>query len=82
MRRTDITVHGFRSTFKMWCDEKTTFPNQAVEFCVAHIPGDEAEKAYRRRSDACGTQADHGSLGCLRNKAISKVINIDSPRGA
>jgi len=50
MGRTDITVHGFRSTFKTWCDEETNFSNQAVEFCVAHVPGDEAEKAYRRGS--------------------------------
>jgi len=50
MGRADITVHGFRSTFKTWCDEETNFSNQAVEFCVAHVPGDEAEKAYRRRS--------------------------------
>jgi hypothetical protein len=43
-------VQGFRSTFKTWCEGETNFSNQAVEFCIAHVPGDEAEKAYRRRS--------------------------------
>jgi hypothetical protein len=37
MGRTDVTVHGFRSTFKTWCDEETNFSNQAVEFCIAHM---------------------------------------------
>jgi integrase len=46
----DATVHGFRAAFKTWADEETTFQNQAVEFCLAHIPGDQAERAYRRRS--------------------------------
>jgi len=50
MNRTDITVHGFRATFRTWADEETNFSNQAVEFCLSHVPGDEAEKAYRRRS--------------------------------
>lgn len=47
----DVTVHGFRATFRTWADEETEFSNQAVEFCIAHVPGgDEAEKVYRRRS--------------------------------
>ena len=50
MDRTSITVHGFRATFRTCADEEMEFSNQAVEFCLAHIPGDEAEKAYRRRS--------------------------------
>jgi len=50
MGRTDITVHGFRATFRTWADEEKDFSNQAVEFCLAHVPGDEAEKAYRRGS--------------------------------
>jgi hypothetical protein len=48
--RTGITVHGFRATFRTWADEEMNFSNQAVEFCLAHVPGDEAVKAYRRGS--------------------------------
>jgi integrase len=47
----DATVHGTaRACFRTWADEVTSFSNQAVEFCLAHVPGDEAEKAYRRGS--------------------------------
>jgi integrase len=40
--RTGITVHGFRATFRTWADEERDFSNQAVEFCLAHVPGDES----------------------------------------
>ena len=62
----DATVHGFRAAFRTWADEVTTFQNQAVEFCLAHIPGDEAEKAYRRRQHAGQANADHGGVGGVR----------------
>src|SRR4029453_5914782 len=48
--RANVTTHGFRATFRTWADEEMNFSNQAVEFCLAHVPGDNAEKAYRRRS--------------------------------
>jgi integrase len=31
MGRADITVHGFRSTFRDWAAERTNFPNHVVE---------------------------------------------------
>jgi integrase len=42
------TVHGFRSTFRDWVEEATSFPPQLAEAALAHITGDEAERAYRR----------------------------------
>jgi integrase len=44
----DITVHGFRSTFKDWATEKTNFPNIVSEMALAHTIDDEVEAAYRR----------------------------------
>lgn len=77
--RADITVHGFRSTFKTWCDEETNFSNQAVEFCIAHVPGDEAEKAYRRRSMLAKRKQIMDAWGAFATKPIgAKVININS----
>ena len=32
----DLTVHGFRSSFKTWALENTIFPTQAVEYALAH----------------------------------------------
>jgi integrase len=44
----DITVHGFRSTFRDWAAERTSFPNEVVEMALAHAVGDKVEAAYRR----------------------------------
>jgi len=44
----DVTVHGFRSTFKDWASERTNFPREVSEAALAHIVGDKVEAAYRR----------------------------------
>jgi integrase len=36
MERTDITVHGFRSTLRDWTAETTNYPNEVVEMALAH----------------------------------------------
>lgn len=43
-----ITVHGFRSTFRDWAAENTSFENIVVEQALAHTIGDAVEAAYRR----------------------------------
>jgi integrase len=47
-KRGQITVHGFRSTFRDWAGECTDFPREVVEAALAHIVGDKTERAYRR----------------------------------
>jgi integrase len=44
----DLTVHGFRSTFKDWCAEQTAYPNEMSEMALAHTVSDKVEAAYRR----------------------------------
>jgi integrase len=44
----DLTVHGFRSTFKDWCSEQTGYPNEMSEMALAHTVADKVEAAYRR----------------------------------
>jgi integrase len=44
----DLTVHGFRATFKTWASECTSFQNEIAEAALAHIIGDKVEQAYRR----------------------------------
>ena len=44
----DLTVHGFRSTFRDWAAEATHHPNHVVEQALAHTIGSAAEAAYRR----------------------------------
>jgi integrase len=45
---TDATVHGFRSAFRDWAGERTAFPREIAEAALAHLVGDETERAYRR----------------------------------
>jgi integrase len=47
-QRPGITVHGFRSTFKDWATEQTTFRTEAIELALAHAVGSAVEAAYRR----------------------------------
>jgi integrase len=48
MDRLDITVHGFRSTFRDWAAEMTSYPNHVVEMALAHVIGNKVEASYRR----------------------------------
>ena len=48
MQLEDLTVHGFRATFKTWTSERTSFQNEIAEAALAHIIGDKVEQAYRR----------------------------------
>jgi integrase len=45
------TVHGFRSSFRDWAGNVSSFPREVTETALAHVIGDKAEQAYRR-SDA------------------------------
>ncbi len=44
----ELTPHGFRSSFRDWAGETTTFPRDVAEMCLAHAVGDATERAYRR----------------------------------
>jgi integrase len=48
MDRQDLTVHGFRSTFRDWASETTAYPRDVVEMALAHTIKDSTEAAYRR----------------------------------
>ncbi len=48
MNRSDLTGHGFRSTFRDWAAECTDHPNEVAEAALAHAVGDKTEAAYRR----------------------------------
>lgn len=48
MKRTDVTPHGFRSTFRDWAAEQTNFPRELCEMALAHTVGSDTEQAYQR----------------------------------
>lgn len=48
MKLDQFTVHGFRSSFRDWAGEKTDSPREIAEAALAHVVGDQTERAYRR----------------------------------
>lgn len=43
-----VTVHGFRSSFRMWGAETTAYPSAVLEAALAHVNQNEVEAAYQR----------------------------------
>jgi integrase len=48
MGRSELTAHGFRSSFRDWAAEQTNFPREVAEMALAHTVSDKVEAAYRR----------------------------------
>jgi integrase len=44
----EVVPHGFRSSFRDWAAERTNFAREVAEAALAHIDGDETERAYQR----------------------------------
>jgi integrase len=44
----DADVHGFRTSFRTWAQEKTEYPREVAEAALAHASGDAVERAYAR----------------------------------
>ena len=82
MGRKDITVHGFRSSFRDWAAEQTNFPRQVVEAALAHVVGDATEAAYLRtdlldrRRPLMETWAQH----CAHVGVKANVVPMRTPR--
>jgi integrase len=77
MGRGDLTVHGFRSTFRTWAAECTSFPREVIEAALAHLVGDATERAYQRgdlfekRRRLMAAWADY----CARTPAVGAVVS-------
>jgi integrase len=77
MKAEGVTVHGFRSSFRDWAGDKTSFPREVAEAALAHAIGDETEAAYRR-SDALAKRRklmDAWAAYC-EPKAASNVVRL------
>ena len=81
MKRTAITVHGFRSTFRDWIAEKTTYAQRVAETALAHQLKDGAEAAYQRgdlfekRATLMQDWADY----CFQTES-TKDVSLDDKR--
>lgn len=76
--------HGFRSTFRDWVSERTSFPGDMAEAALAHTIGDKVEAAYRRgdmlakRYKMMNAWAEF----IARPAVKGSVINLGAARGA
>jgi integrase len=48
MKRGDLTAHGFRSTFRDWAAEGTSYSRELAEAALGHVVGSKVEAAYQR----------------------------------
>jgi integrase len=81
MKAGGVTVHGFRSSFRDWSGDCTSFPREICEAALAHVAGDMTERAYRR-SDALEQRRELMSAWAryLANNAQPNIITIDGRR--
>ena len=73
-----LTVHGFRSTFRDWCAEQTSFPREVAEAALAHSVRDKTEAAYQRGDlfEKRRKLMDQWAQYCLKVKGEAKVVPI------
>lgn len=83
MKAGGVTVHGFRSAFRDWCGEATTFPREIAEAALAHVAGDATERAYRR-GDALEKRRKlmEAWAAFCEPKADSNVVSLSRSKGA
>lgn len=81
MGRNDLTVHGFRSTFRDWAAERTNFPREVAEMALAHSVGDKVEAAYRRGDlfEKRRQLADAWARFCAAPPSHGRVVPIRQP---
>ncbi|MBE0532631.1 MAG: integrase arm-type DNA-binding domain-containing protein [Rhodospirillales bacterium] len=83
MGRDDLTVHGFRSTFRDWAAEMTGYPREVAEMALGHAVGDKVEAAYRR-GDLFKKRRrlmDDWARYCGAVKASGKVVPMRAKAG-
>ena len=85
MWRSDLTVHGFRSTFRDWTAERTRFPREIAEAALAHVLKDKTEAAYQRGDllDRRRKLMEAWATFCASGEAPAgkKVVSIRSKAG-
>jgi integrase len=68
-----ITVHGFRSTFRMWAAEMTAYPREVAEHALAHQLPDAVERAYQRGTQFAKRQALMTEWGAVCSSIKTEV---------
>ncbi len=79
----EVTAHGFRSTFRDWAGETTSYPREVIEHALAHQLKDKAEAAYARGSlfEKRRALMQDWARYCERGEE-RKVLELATVRGA
>jgi integrase len=74
----NVTVHGFRSCFRDWAAERTSYPGEVAEMALAHAIPNAVEAAYRRGDlfEKRRRLMDAWAEFCGKPQAASKVVAI------
>lgn len=75
----DVTVHGFRSSFRQWAAEQTSFPESVCELALAHVNSNRTEAAYQR-SDLFERRRELMEAWCGYLSDRSEVVSIHKLR--
>jgi integrase len=80
MKRSEITAHGFRATFRTWAAERTNFPREVVEAALAHTVGNKVEAAYQRGDMFAKRQRlmDAWAQFCSKAAVSAEVVSLPS----
>jgi integrase len=73
---TQVTAHGFRSTFRDWAGESTHHPREVIEQALAHRVGDATELAYARSDLLAKRAALMTDWGKWCDKPVAGVVPI------
>jgi len=84
MGRGELTVHGFRSSFRDWAAERTGFPAEVAEMALAHTVSDKVEAAYRRGDlfQKRRQLSEAWAKFCATGPAPGQVVPIHKPAAA
>jgi integrase len=80
--RPGITTHGFRSAFKDWASETTSFPDHLSEAALAHTSADKVRTAYLRSDlfEKRRTLMEQWAAFCGRSPANAQIVSLGRRR--
>lgn len=79
MGRSDLTAHGFRSTFRDWAGETTAHPREVIEAALAHRLKDKAEAAYARGDLFVKRRKLMEDWAAFLAKPAAKIVELPQP---
>jgi len=84
LRRMEVPAvpHGFRSTFRDWAAERTSYPRDVAEMALAHAIGDKVEAAYRRGDlfEKRALMMSDWAVFLTRSEAKGQVVELRGKR--